>query len=73
MSMTNDELEAKIGVLAQRLALLPTRGQITALSALLTEFKTTKDQEITSLQQQVTSLQGEVKDLTDRVLALESA
>lgn len=73
MSMTNDELEAKIGVLAQRLVQLPTREQITALSALLTDFKAAKDQEVLQLQQQVVALQGEVKDLMERVLALESA
>jgi hypothetical protein len=72
MSKTNDELEAMIGVLSQRLAQLPTRDQINTLTDLLNSFKSETNQLLTMLTSQNTALQAQVNDLLARVQALET-
>jgi archaellum component FlaC len=72
-TMTNEELTSAVSTLSQRMAQLPTRAQIDTLTDLLTDYKTSTDQQLNQINAQITGILADIQDLKNRVQALEDA
>lgn len=71
MAATLAELEARVDILASRIAKLATTEQVTNLQSLVSGWKNDHYDAITELQTEVRALKVRVNDLESRVQTLE--
>lgn len=73
MALTIDQLNEKVDLLAQRIAMLATVEQITNLQDLVSGWKNDHYDHIVALQSKDGAMEVRLNDLEARVQALESA